>query len=258
MRDQVHVCQDAESLAVHACHWLVDRIARHQADPECQSAFSLALAGGSTPKRLYQLLSEVPPGEIDWNRVLLLWGDERNVPPEHADSNYRMVKENLLDRIPIPAHNVLAVPDPGGDAQQAAQAYEQLLRGQLPAGEGKFASIDCVLLGMGDDVHTASLFPGTQAVHEQKLWAVGNHVPKLDTWRITLTAPLINAAKQVAFLINGANKMHALSLLWHAPPDPALLPAQLIRPHDGSLWFFLDKAAMADIPLPETVMVQLV
>ncbi len=257
MSDQVHVCQDAESVALHACHWLVDQIGRQRLESP-NSKFTLALAGGSTPKRLYQLLGELPAGTINWSQVVLVWGDERNVPLDHADSNYRLVKEALIDRIDIPGENILAVPDPGGDAEKAATRYEEQLRESLPTRGRKFPRLDCVLLGLGDDVHTASLFPHTSALAEKSRWVVANPVPKLKTSRITLTAPMLNAAKQVAFLMCGEGKSEALSLLWHAPNDTSLYPAKLIRPNNGSLAFILDKAAMGNIPLPGSVMVQLI
>lgn len=286
MRDQVHVCDDGDALAAHACDWLVKQIATHHR--QFDTPYSLALSGGSTPKNLYERLSQVPAGEIDWSRVLLVWGDERNVPYSDEQSNYRMVKECLLDHVAIPAENILAVPDPGGSPTKSAKAYEKLLKERLPprqrldeegkvlqANAGKKKAIeaaaaevsepaepvphiDCVLLGLGDDVHTASLFPGTKAITETERLVVGNEVPQLNTWRITLTAPLINNAANVMFLISGKKKMPALSSLWHAPKDPNQYPSQLIRPVDGGLWFFLDKEAMGDIPLPESVMVQLI
>jgi 6-phosphogluconolactonase len=288
MRDQVHVCDDSEALAAHARDWLIKQIDYHLRTFD--TPFSLALSGGSTPKRLYQLLSRDPDLNIDWSRVLLVWGDERNVPPDDPQSNYRMVKENLLDHIDIPEENVLAVPEPGGDPAVAAASYERLLRERLYPRQRlpeEFASgfqlpdeqpsanngsqgadpvsewqempfINCVLLGLGDDVHTASLFPGTPALMESERTVVENFVPQLDCWRITLTVPMINTAEHIAFLISGESKLAALTSLWHAPVNPAQFPAQLIHPSDGNLWFFLDKAAMGDIPLPESVMVQLI
>lgn len=265
MRDTVHVCQDAESLAQHACDWLLRRIQSH-----CSASsepFSLALSGGSTPKRLYELLAALPEGAIDWRRVVLVWGDERNVSVDHADSNFRMVKEALLNRISIPAENVLAVPAPGGDPAVAASAYEALLQSRLPArlqsrsgaanGVERTPALDCVLLGMGDDVHTASLFPGTTALEEQQRLVVENFVEKLDCWRITLTAPFINAAKDVVFLVAGESKQLALQTLWHAPVDVQQFPSQLIRPESGGLWFMVDQAAVASTQPPEAMNVEL-
>ncbi len=251
MQQFLHVEPDAEALAVFARDWLVERIAeRHAASPT--ALFRLALSGGSTPKRLYQLLAELPAGQIDWQRVLLIWGDERTVPADHSDSNYRMVRESLLDRIDIPSENVLAVPESGGDPQLAAEKYEALLREHLqPTNAAGFPTLDCVLLGMGEDVHTASLFPGTRALQENTRWVVENHVPQLDTWRITLTAPMINSAARVAFLLSGSGKQAALEKLWHADHQPEEYPSQLIRPTAGELWFLADKAALGQVSTPD-------
>lgn len=251
MKSELHVSPDSESLACFARDWLVQSIQNTLAS---QSAtFTLALSGGSTPRRLYQLLAELPEKTIDWKRVWLLWGDERNVAPEHADSNYRMVKENLLDHVAIPADNILSIPDPGGEPELAAEQYETLLRERLPSSPSGWPQVNCVLLGLGDDVHTASLFPQTTALAETSRWAVANHVPQLGCWRITLTAPLINAAGQVAFLLSGHSKQAALEKLWHAPRNPTLYPAQLIHPSNGQLWFLADEAAVASLALPQSV-----
>jgi 6-phosphogluconolactonase len=246
MQTQIEVCQDAESLAQQALDWLVQLVRDHTA--ASQSPFSIALSGGSTPKRLYQLLAELPADTIDWTRVLLLWGDERNVAQDDPASNFRMVRETLLSRINIPAANVLDVPSPGGAPQAAAEAYEQQLRSRF--GERTTPTIDCVLLGLGDDVHTASLFPGTTAVGEASRLVVANSVPQLDCWRITMTAPLINAARHVAFLISGASKQEALAKLWHADLDPMQYPAQLVRPEAGQLTYFVDQAALNNTQPP--------
>jgi 6-phosphogluconolactonase len=197
-------------------------------------------------------------GMIDWNRVILLWGDERNVAPEHEESNFRMVKENLLDSISIPPENVLAIPSPGDDVFKSAKRYEAILRERIKAERDGQPLIDCVLLGMGDDVHTASLFPGTAALSESKKTFVGNEVPQLETFRMTLTAPAINAARNVAFLISGEKKQEALLKLWHAEASPALLPSQLIRPTAGQLYFLVDKAALGDTPLPQNSLMQMI
>jgi 6-phosphogluconolactonase len=252
MKQTIHIEADAESLAAYARDWLVERIAeRHATSPAAQ--FSLALSGGSTPKRLYQMLAQLPAGKIDWHRVLLIWGDERHVPADHADSNYRMVRESLLEHIDIPADNVLAVPDAGGPTLVAAERYEVLLRSRLETNASGFPVLDCVLLGMGEDVHTASLFPGTLALKEASRWVVENHVPQLNSWRVTLTVPLIKQAANVAFLLSGSGKRQALEKLWHAPYQPDLYPSQLIRLNQGRLWFLVDHAAVDGLAIPEEI-----
>lgn len=256
LASHIHICADAESLAQYACKWLVQRYQEFasQANDDGSRRFRVALSGGSTPKRLYQLLSELPAGTMDWQDVILIWGDERNVPPDHADSNFRMVREQLLDHIDIPAENVLGVPEPGGDAASAAAAYEKLL---MPlAGDEGLPVIDCVLLGIGDDVHTASLFPETKALDITDRLVVENWVEKLDTWRITLTSPVINAAKHVAFLIAGAGKESALKTIWHGPHNPSLYPSQLVQPRPGDLWFLVDEAAVGSTDAPDGVAFQ--
>lgn len=244
---EVHVCRDSEALACYARDWFLALITEHQADAS-NRPFTLGLSGGSTPKRLYQLLSELPAGAIDWKRVVLIWGDERNVATDHADSNFRMVSEALLQHVDIPSQNVLGVPNPGGSATEAAAAYEAMLKEHF--GGDAIPMIDCVLLGMGDDVHTASLFPETQAVTEQTRWVVGNWVEKLGCWRITLTAPFINSANRVAFLIAGAGKQSALKTLWHGEHRPVQYPSQLIQPEHGNLYFMLDRAALGENTMP--------
>lgn len=249
---QLLVARDVSELAVRAEQWLIELIRDHQAANS--TPFSLALAGGSTPKALYQrLAASSKKSGIDWNRVLFLWGDERNVPADHADSNYRMVCESLLDKLEIDDQAVVRIPTEGGDEEQVSQAalqYENELKRRLPLNSAGLGVIDCVLLGMGDDVHTASLFPETTALRETSRWVVANFVPKLSTWRVTMTAPLINAAKQVAFFIAGSSKGPALNALWHGPLQPELYPSQMIQPRPGKLTFFVDKPAIENLSVP--------
>jgi 6-phosphogluconolactonase len=248
MQQIVQICEDADSLARHACRWFVECIGKHCS--QSQRKFTLALSGGSTPKRLYQLLGKLPEGEIDWDRVVLLWGDERNVAADDRDSNLRMVRESLLDHIRIPAENVLAVPGPERDAKQVAAEYQALLEQQLPLADDGWPPIDCILLGLGDDVHTASLFPYSDALQESQRWVTENWVEKLGCWRITLTAAFINRSREVVFLISGATKQAAVAHLWHGPADPVQFPAQLIRPEDGRLWYLLDRPALGNNSVP--------
>lgn len=222
---------DAEALA-RAAAQEVGRAAREAI--EFRGRFDLALAGGSTPKRMYQLLDAALP----WSRIHLWFGDERCVPPEHTDSNYRMVRETLLDRIAIPAANVHRMKGEDEPAI-AARAYEAELRRELGStagsalhGASSTPRLDLALLGIGPDGHTASLFPGTKAVAERQRWCVENWVEAKQSWRITLTLPVFDAARRVMFVVAGADKREMLSRVW-AKADPAL-PASLVGASRGS------------------------
>ncbi len=228
----------AEAAAVYVTHLAHAAISEH-------GGFSLALSGGSTPRALHTRLAHEPWRDaVDWGRVHVFWGDERCVPPDHPDSNYRMARETLLDHVPIlPAqvHRLRGELPP----DQAAAAYEAELRGLFPS--APWPAFDLVLLGMGDDGHTASLFPDTAALAETERWAVANHVEKLDAWRLTLTAPAINHAAHVAFLVAGAAKAERLREVLRGPYQPTVLPSQLIRPASGQLDWFVDLAAASGV-----------
>lgn len=202
--------------------------------------FRLVLSGGSTPRPLYEQLAQAE--DIDWSSVHVFWGDERAVPPDHADSNYRMAKDALLDHVPLPPENIHRIPAEY-DPEQAAKSYDDELRTYLGS-DGRF---DLVLLGMGDDGHTASLFPETAALDETQHLAVANYVAKLETWRITLTAPLINRARHLVFLVAGESKAEPLREVLHGPCQPRKLPAQMIAPTNGDVVWFLDHAAAAKL-----------
>ena len=207
--------------------------------------FTVALAGGSTPRRVYELLaSEEFRGQVEWPGVHFFFGDERAVPADHPDSNFRMANEALLSRVPVPERNVHRI-EGLGDAAANASEYESELRGLF--GDAEWPRLDLVLLGMGDDGHTASLFPDTAATGERRVWVVANWVGKLGAWRVTLTAPAINAARHVLFLVNGAGKAARLREVLKGERDPSRLPSQLIRPHDGTLEWFVDRAAASEL-----------
>ncbi len=210
-----------------------------------RGAFSVALAGGSTPKRVYELLAGADfCGAVDWRNAHVFFGDERCVPPDDAESNYRMASEALLSRVPVPAQNVHRI-EGVGDAAANASAYESEMRGLF--GDVEWPRLDHVLLGMGDDGHTASLFPGTDALNEGRLWAAPNWVEKLGAWRVTLTAPAINSARDVLFLVTGAGKAGRLREVLRGGRDPSRLPSQLISPAGGALSWYVDRAAAAKL-----------
>lgn len=214
--------------------------------------FVVALAGGSTPTRLYALLAtDAYARRIDWARVHVFWGDERCVPPADPASNYRMARENLLDRVPVPerrVHRIRGADDPA----EAAAAYERELRAAFATPDGPpqptpGSRFDLVLLGMGDDGHTASLFPGTASVRERERWVVAQHVAAVSMWRVTVTPVVINAAAEVAFLVAGREKASTLRRVLEGPYQPDALPAQAIAPHPGRLCWFVDAAAAAEL-----------
>jgi 6-phosphogluconolactonase len=200
--------------------------------------FSFVLAGGSTPKALYELLASGQyRDQIDWPHVEIYFGDERTVPPDHKDSNYGMASEAMLAKLPIPESRVYRMRGEI-DPEEAAKEYGLLLKEKF--GDG---GPDLVLLGMGDDGHTASLFPGTTALAETKHRAFANPVPKLNTTRLTMTAPFINRARKVLITVTGANKAQRLAEVLEGPRDPERLPVQLIQPQSGRLTWLVDSAA---------------
>ena len=193
--------------------------------------FVVALAGGATPRRLYRILAETP---FDgWNKVQFFWGDERAVPPDHADSNYRMAKEAMLDALGISSANIHRI---NAEHEAAASDYAAMLWRMFGRASPVF---DLVILGMGADGHTASLFPGTDALKEAKHWVVASRALSAPKDRITLTAPILNRAAQVIFLVAGADKADALAEVLEGPSVPERLPAQLI----SSATWFVDRAA---------------
>jgi 6-phosphogluconolactonase len=209
--------------------------------------FWVALSGGSTPQRLYRLLSGHPyRDQIDWTKVEVFWGDERCVPPDHKDSNYRMAHQELLERVPIPSSQVHRIQAERADKDSAARDYQNELArvgGVVPSGDPP--RFDLILLGMGPDGHTASLFPFTTALKETTRWVVVNFVPKFATDRITMTLPILNRAREALFLVAGTDKAEPLAEVLEGPPQPDKLPSQLIQPGDGPVVWYVDRAAAA-------------
>ena len=205
--------------------------------------FTIALSGGSTPKSLFNLLASNARTTLPWDRMFFFWGDERHVPPTDPESNYRMAEEAMLGKIPVAAGNVFRIAAENPDAAAAAEAYEQTLRKFFGLAPGQIPIFDLILLGMGPDGHTASLFPGTAAVHERSRLVVSNWVEKFKTDRLTLTLPVLNAARQVAFLVSGTDKAAVLHTVLEENVPPEQYPAKLIQPVDGKLLWLVDRAA---------------
>jgi 6-phosphogluconolactonase len=210
-----------------------------------QGRFTVALAGGSTPKGLYTLLASNYTG-FAWNRVFLFFGDERHVPPTDAESNYGMVNETLLLKIQIPGENVFRVLAENSDASAAASDYESKIRKFFQLKGGEFPRFDLILLGMGPDGHTASLFPDSAGLNDQHHIVIANWVEKFKQDRITFTFPVLNRAAEILFLVSGADKANVLAQILKGE-SPAL-PSQLVQPSDGNLLWMIDEAAAAKLP----------
>jgi 6-phosphogluconolactonase len=209
--------------------------------------FSIALSGGSTPKNLYTLIAANASASLPWAQMFFFWGDERHVPPDNPDSNYRMTKEAFLSKVPVPPANIFPIPAENPDASAAADAYEQTLRKFFALAPGELPRFDLILLGMGPDGHTASLFPETAALQEKSRLVVANWVEKMKTSRITLTLPVLNAARCVAFLVSGADKAPALHEVLEGNAAAEKYPSKLVQPSAGRLIWFVDRAAASEL-----------
>jgi 6-phosphogluconolactonase len=209
--------------------------------------FIVALSGGSTPKGLYTLLAANASSSLPWDRMFFFFGDERHVPPDHPESNYRMASETLFSKAPIPPANIFRVPAENPDASAAAEEYEKNMRDFFSSPPGEFPSFDLILLGLGPDGHTASLFPETLALQEKSRLVVANWVDKFKTSRITFTLPLLNAARCVAFLVSGTEKAPALHEVLEGKAPGEKYPAKLVQPSDGKLIWFVDRAAASEL-----------
>ena len=239
---EVRILPDAVAIARRAAREIVQVATAAVAQ---KGSFSLVLAGGSTPKTLYQLLvtDAALRSQLPWDKMVLAFGDERNVPPDHPDSNFRMATEAMISKAPLKADQVLRIKGEYKDTEKAAQEYEQALRSSFNLRGGELPRFDVVLLGMGNDGHTLSLFPGTKALHQDQRLVVRNWVGKLYTERITMTAPAVNNAAHVIFMVTGADKALALKGVLEGPYEPEQLPSQLIQPRDGKVHWLVDTAA---------------
>ena len=205
---------------------------------------TVVLSGGSTPKPLYASMAKA---DLPWDKIYVFWGDERYVPHDHEKSNVRMVREVWLNQVSIPEENVFPMPTGASDPEADAVEYAETLKAFFQTGSGEFPAFDFVLQGMGDDGHTASLFPGTEALDvRDRLVTVGNHDGEP---RITFTVPLINQGRKVVFLVAGENKQEALSQVFSEDADPYVYPSKFIDPASGAHWL-MDAAAGKGVPKP--------
>jgi 6-phosphogluconolactonase len=242
-----YVEPDSAALARRAAQYLVEMTGEAVAR---NGLARIAISGGSTPKAAFQLLADQGQpwfSRMPWNKLELYWVDERTVPPDDADSNYRMTREALLDRVPLKPEQVHRM-EGELEPEAAAARYESNLRNEFRLEGAEMPRFDLVALGMGDDGHTASIFPHTEAIHAMGRLVTANQVPQKQTWRITLTWPVINRASSVFFLIGGEDKASVLSEVLTGPRDVERFPSQLIWPASGILTLFLDKAAASLLP----------
>lgn len=247
MNSEVRILDDAWELAREAADlfvWLGEQAVREG------RPFRVALSGGSTPKALHAALAAPPfAARLDWSKPEFYFGDERCVPPDHPDSNFGMANETLFRPLKVSTDRIFRMAGETPDPDRAARDYEGILRARACPAGAPWPTLDLILLGLGDDAHTASLFPGTAALEESRRLVVSNVAPRGVKHRITLTAPAINHASTIVFLVSGAEKAKAVERVLHGPEvDPKQAPAKLIRPAAGRLIWFLDRAAAANLP----------
>jgi len=241
-RSGVRVCPDRDAVCRAAALLFVELA---EEAILARGVFRVALSGGSTPRRMHNLLAEDPlRGRVHWNEVEFFWGDERSVPPDHPDSNFRMARETLLDKLDIAPERIHRMPADRSDLDTAAREYQaEMARVFGVDADDEPPRFDLLVQGMGEDGHTASLFPGTQALDESVRWVVGNEVPALSTRRMTFTYPLINHAAQVLFLVTGDDKAEPLAEVLEGERAPGRLPSQAVAPIEGELLWLIDEQA---------------
>jgi 6-phosphogluconolactonase len=239
---EVHILPDGPAIANRCAQKFVEIAA---AAVKEKGSFDVALAGGSTPKTLYGLLVNDPAlrARVPWDKMHLFFGDERHVGPSDPQSNFSMAQETMISKSPLKPEQVTRIKGECPEAEDAAKEYERDLRAYFKLSDGQFPRFDLVLLGMGSEGHTLSIFPGTKAVRENRRIAVHNWVGKVLMDRITLTAPAVNNARNVIFMVTGADKAPALTAVLERFYEPDQLPAQLIQPVNGTLLWLVDTAA---------------
>ncbi|HEY1870721.1 MAG TPA: 6-phosphogluconolactonase [Chitinophagaceae bacterium] len=255
---QLNISNNIEELSWRAAEWMVDYI--HET-LQTQDRFTIALSGGSTPKKLHLLLaSDEFKNKIEWQKLHVFWGDERYVPLNDERNNAKMAFDTLLDHVPVPGSHI-HIMRTDIDAEKSAKEYESILKEYFPeAASYKLQatskehlpltihhSFDLVILGLGDNSHTLSLFPHEEVIHEKDHWVKAVFVKEVNMERITLTAPIVNLSKCIAFLVSGQDKASAVSHILSDNYNTDLYPAQVIKPENGELYWFLDEAAAVKI-----------
>ena len=238
----IELFPNAMGIALRAADEIV-RMAREAVSS--RGVFSIALSGGSTPKVLYSLLAEHPSlrNSLPWDKMKVYFGDERHVGPGHADSNFQMASDAMLSKAPLEPEQIFRIKGEYPDTAQAAAEYQATIQREFGLQAGALPRFDLILLGMGSEGHTLSLFPGTKALHETQLIVTHNWIGKLCTERVTLTAPAANNAANIIFMIAGADKACALKAVLEGSHEPEQLPAQMIQPSNGNLSWLVDQAA---------------
>lgn len=240
----IEVFKDADHLCRGLAEWITGLI---EETLTRQESFSLVLSGGNTPKKLHVLLASSPYKErIDWKKINIFWGDERAVPFEDERNNARMAFDTLLNKVSVPTDQV-HIMDTSLSPEDAAAQYQEVLYEYFGTDKLPDRTFDLVLLGMGDDGHTLSLFPGTPVIHEEKLWATSFYLKAQDMQRITLTKTIVNHADHIVFMISGKDKAHAIHEVLEGEKNPDLYPSQVISPAQGELHYFIDEAAAAEL-----------
>ncbi len=242
MEREIRILPDGAAIARRAAQEFVQAAA---AAVRAKGSFDVSLAGGSTPKALYSLLVNDPTlrSQVPWDKLHLFFGDERHVPPDHPDSNFRMATEAMISKSPLKPAQVTRIKAEYPDAEKAALEYEKALREYFKLKDAEYPRFDLLLVGMGNEGHTLSLFPGTKALHPDGRIVVSNWIGKLYTERITLTAPAANNSAEIIFMVTGADKACALKAVLEGPFEPEQLPAQLLQPKNGKLLWLVDAAA---------------
>jgi 6-phosphogluconolactonase len=248
-RGAIKITESAGALTLTLATDIVDMAAKAVAD---HGSFTFALSGGNTPKALYKAFAQAPlKYEMPWKKTYFFFGDERCVPRTSSESNYAMVKETMFTPVPVRSENIFGLVDPDVDPKKSAGDYEAKIRKHFDLEPGELPRFDLILLGLGDDGHTASLFPDSDALKETERLCVENFVKKLDTNRITMTLPVINNAKNVVFLVSGNGKAEVVSHILGDKKEEVSYPAQLVKPTRGNLKWYLDRDAASRLDLAE-------